>query len=79
MNQVTLWDRILLRSQSPVIQIAEGNSEYYFFDDGMGLKGNNVSLVLAWNVVPNAGYLALTPGTGHHVFTFPSQYTQRRL
>ncbi|KAK2563361.1 Signal peptidase complex subunit 3 [Acropora cervicornis] len=55
------------------------NTKYYFFDDGMGLKGNqNVSLYLSWNVIPNAGILPLITQENKFSFDFPGEYTVNR-
>jgi signal peptidase complex subunit 3 len=36
-NQVVLWDKIILRGESPVIDISSASPKYYFWDDGNGL------------------------------------------
>uniref|UniRef100_A0A8B9CEA4 Signal peptidase complex subunit 3 n=1 Tax=Anser brachyrhynchus TaxID=132585 RepID=A0A8B9CEA4_9AVES len=63
LNQVVLWDKIMLRGDNPRLFLKDMKSKYFFFDDGNGLKGNrNVTLTLSWNVVPNAGILPLVTG-----------------
>uniref|UniRef100_A0A8B9P5L4 Signal peptidase complex subunit 3 n=1 Tax=Apteryx owenii TaxID=8824 RepID=A0A8B9P5L4_APTOW len=63
LNQVVLWDKIILRGDNPRLFLKDMKSKYFFFDDGNGLKGNrNVTLTLSWNVVPNAGILPLVTG-----------------
>jgi len=37
-NQVVLWDKIVLREQKQLIDLSSVNAEYYFFDDAKGLK-----------------------------------------
>lgn len=76
-NQVILWDHIIRRNiESPMLKLRNENLKYYFWDDGHGLIGNkNVSLKLAWNVIPNAGQLPLWPGSGSYRLTFPDKYT----
>ena len=37
-NQVFLWDKILLRDENGVLEYKDMNTDYYFFDDGLGLK-----------------------------------------
>lgn len=55
------------------------NTNYYFWDDGNGLRGNsNVTLSLSWNVIPNAGTLSIIRGSGSHSFSFPKEYTNVR-
>ncbi|CAM4547916.1 unnamed protein product [Caretta caretta] len=75
LNQVVLWDKIILRGDSPKLLLKDMKSKYFFFDDGNGLKGNrNVTLTLSWNVVPNAGILPLVAGSGHVSVPFPDTY-----
>ncbi|KAK9398981.1 signal peptidase complex subunit 3 [Crotalus adamanteus] len=75
LNQVVLWDKIILRGDSPKLLLKDMKSKYFFFDDGNGLKGNrNVTLTLSWNVVPNAGILPLVTGAGHISVPFPDTY-----
>uniref|UniRef100_A0A673BJ43 Signal peptidase complex subunit 3 n=1 Tax=Sphaeramia orbicularis TaxID=375764 RepID=A0A673BJ43_9TELE len=50
-------------------------SKYFFFDDGNGLRANkNITLMLSWNVVPNAGILPLVAGSGQISLPFPDTY-----
>ncbi|KAI5943734.1 Signal peptidase complex subunit 3 [Manis javanica] len=64
LNQVVLWDKIVLRGDNPKLLLKDMKTKYFFFDDGNGLKGNrNVTLTLSWNVVPNAGILPLVTGS----------------
>uniref|UniRef100_A0A2P2HWQ4 Signal peptidase complex subunit 3 n=1 Tax=Hirondellea gigas TaxID=1518452 RepID=A0A2P2HWQ4_9CRUS len=76
-NQVILWDRILLRGlDNSVLNLRNENLKYYFWDDGHGLLGNNnVTLKLAWNIIPNAGQLPLWSGIGSYRLSFPEKYT----
>lgn len=37
-NQVVLWDKILLRGENAVLNYKKMNTKYYFWDDGNGLK-----------------------------------------
>ncbi|NXY55149.1 SPCS3 peptidase, partial [Callaeas wilsoni] len=75
LNQVVLWDKIMLRGDNPRLSLKDMKSKYFFFDDGNGLKGNrNITLTLSWNVVPNAGILPLVTGSGHVSVPFPDTY-----
>jgi len=75
LNQVVLWDKILLRGENAVLDFKNMNTKYYFWDDGNGLKGHqNVTLSLSWNIVPNAGLLPSIFGSGQHTFKFPDTY-----
>ncbi|XP_017967230.1 signal peptidase complex subunit 3 [Drosophila navojoa] len=76
LNQVVLWDKIILRGDNAVLDFKNMNTKYYFWDDGNGLKDNkNVTLSLSWNIIPNAGLLPSVRSTGKHTFKFPSEYT----
>ncbi|CAB4062084.1 SPCS3 [Lepeophtheirus salmonis] len=78
-NQVVLWDKIIKRGQNAILDYRSMNAKYYFWDDGNGLKGHqNVTLTLAWNVIPNAGSLPRIASTGSHSFKFPDKYTSGR-
>ncbi|XP_032835606.1 signal peptidase complex subunit 3 [Petromyzon marinus] len=74
-NQVVLWDRIMLRGENASLHYHSLRSKYFFFDDGNGLRGNpKVSLSLSWNVIPNAGVLPLLSGIGASSVRFPDSY-----
>lgn len=75
LNQVVLWDKILLRGENAVLDFKNMNTKYYFWDDGNGLVGHkNVTLTLSYNIVPNAGLLPSVFGSGKHQFKFPDTY-----
>merc|ERR1711879_1004194 len=75
-NQVVLWDKIIQRGENAVLDYRSMNTKYYFWDDGNGLLNHkNVTLTLAWNIIPNAGNLPRIASTGFHSFKFPSEYT----
>ncbi|MBN3300043.1 SPCS3 peptidase, partial [Amia calva] len=75
LNQVVLWDKIVLRGESTKLNLKDMKSKYFFFDDGSGLRANkNITLTLSWNVVPNAGILPLVMGSGHKSIPFPESY-----
>ncbi|XP_061679018.1 signal peptidase complex subunit 3-like [Syngnathoides biaculeatus] len=75
LNQVVLWDDIVLRGEDERVQLRGAKSKYFFFDDGDGLLGNhNITLTLSWNVVPNAGGLPLVAGGGRVTLPFPEHY-----
>uniref|UniRef100_A0A1B6KPJ9 Signal peptidase complex subunit 3 n=1 Tax=Graphocephala atropunctata TaxID=36148 RepID=A0A1B6KPJ9_9HEMI len=80
LNQVVLWDKIILRGENAVLDFKNMNTKYYFWDDGNGLRGNpNVTLTLSWNIIPNAGLLPSIFALGHHTFQFPNEYTMSRV
>ena len=74
-NQVVLWDKIIERGQNATLNYNSMNTKYYFWDDGNGLKNHqNVTLTLAWNIIPNAGNLPRIAASGSHSFKFPTDY-----
>lgn len=79
-NQVVLWDKIIQRGDNAVLDYRSMNTKYYFWDDGNGLRDHqNVTMTLAWNVIPNAGNLPRVASTGSHSFKFPPTYTTARV
>ncbi len=79
LNQVVLWDHIMLRDQNPKLSLRDQHTKYYFWDDGNGLVGNdNVTLILSMNVIPNAGFLPIhSVPQSLHRFTFPNVYAAK--
>ncbi|KAJ1066812.1 hypothetical protein K5549_019465, partial [Capra hircus] len=78
LNQVVLWDKIVLRGDNPKLLLKDMKTKYFFFDDGNGL--NIVILFMlqfAWNYVPRR--IAVLFGLDHgFVFTFlphPREFT----
>ncbi|XP_077293425.1 signal peptidase complex subunit Spase22-23 [Arctopsyche grandis] len=80
LNQVVLWDKIILRGENALLDFKNMNTKYYFWDDGNGLKAHkNVTLSLSWNIIPNAGLLPSVFAHGQHSFRFPNEYTHSRV
>ncbi|XP_044748063.1 signal peptidase complex subunit 3 [Coccinella septempunctata] len=80
LNQVVLWDKIILRGENAKLNYKNMNTKYYFWDDGNGLRGNkNITLTLSWNIIPNAGFLPNIFAQGSHSFKFPVEYTTSRM
>ncbi|ENN79112.1 signal peptidase complex subunit 3 isoform X1 [Dendroctonus ponderosae] len=80
LNQVVLWDKIILRGENAVLDFKNMNTKYYFWDDGDGLRGNkNITLTLSWNIIPNAGLLPNIYASGMHSFKFPVEYTSSKM
>ncbi|CAG9536345.1 unnamed protein product [Cercopithifilaria johnstoni] len=80
LNQIVLWDKVLRRGEWSKIHEESITPKYYFMDDGTNLLSHkNVTLVLRWNVVPNAGYLAMAQGEGQYRVEFPSNYYSGRF
>ncbi|CAA9999847.1 unnamed protein product [Nesidiocoris tenuis] len=80
LSQVVLWDKIILRGEKAILDFKNMNTKYYFWDDGSGLRGHqNITLTLAWNIIPNAGLLPSIVARGQHSFAFPSNYTVTRV
>lgn len=37
-NQVVLWDKIIVRGENTILDLKKANTKYYFWDYGNGLK-----------------------------------------
>lgn len=75
LNQVVLWDHVLKRGEKGALSLINKSPEYYMWDDGFGLKGNdNVTLTLSMNIIPNAGFLQTAISPVVHTFSFPNRY-----
>ena len=58
------------------IRSSQTVNKYSLTDQGYGLKGNNVSLVLNWNTVPSTGLLTLSHGWSDiNEVTLPEKYS----
>merc|ERR1719369_1975649 len=80
LNQVVLWDKIILRGENAMLDYRSMNTKYYFWDDGNGLLAHkNVTMTLSWNIIPNAGNLPRITSHGMHSFSFPDSYTTSRV
>ena len=80
LNQVVLWDKIILRGENALLDYRSMNTKYYFWDDGNGLLHHqNVTMTLSWNIIPNAGNLPRIKSHGRHSFSFPDSYTTSRV
>jgi len=76
-NQVVIWDKIIMRGENALLDHQNMRPTYYFWDDGSELRGNkNVTLTLYWNVIPNAGRLPMLKGKGHQ-FKFADEYSTK--
>ena len=64
LNQAVVWDTIINSPEHAWIRSDMVVNKYSLTDQGYGLKGNNVTLVLNWNTVPSTGLLTL-----HHAFS----------
>ncbi|CAB3402790.1 unnamed protein product [Caenorhabditis bovis] len=77
-NQIILWDRIVERNNRVVMDERELRTKYYCMDDGRHLLGhNNVTLILRYNVVPNAGYLRLSQARQSVSLKLPTEYASK--
>ena len=38
LNQVVLWDKIIVRGENAILNLKNANTKYYFWDYGNGLK-----------------------------------------
>eukprot|EP00298_Acanthocystis_sp_HF-20_P025255 c37098_g1_i1.p1 GENE.c37098_g1_i1~~c37098_g1_i1.p1 ORF type:complete len:167 (+),score=52.86 c37098_g1_i1:34-534(+) len=71
-NEVVLWDDIITNEPNSLINKKEVHSEYRFKDKG--LRSNNITLSLQWNLLPHSGVLSFfTQGADSRIF--PSHKT----
>jgi len=78
LNQVVVWDTIINDVSQAWIRTDSVANKYSLTDQGFGLRGNNVSLVLNWNTVPSTGLLTLHHGYASsqvHTFWVPETYS----
>lgn len=77
LNQVVIWDKIVMKGDNYKLNMRGSKAKYYFWDDGPNLLGHqNITLYLNWNVVPNVGSLPNVAVDGSHKFAFPAQYAR---
>ncbi|XP_055586924.1 signal peptidase complex subunit 3-like [Uranotaenia lowii] len=80
LNQMVLWDKIILRGENAPLDFKNMITRYYFWDDGNGFRDHqNVTTTLTWNIVPNVGLLPNVFAHGHHSFKFSETLCRRRL
>ena len=76
LNQVVVWDQIISEPQHAWIRSSSVANKYSLTDQGYGLRGNNVTLVINWNVVPSTGLLTLQhEHKAVHTFQVPDEYS----
>jgi len=73
-NTAVLWDKIIMRGEKTSLDLKSIKTKYYFRDDTGTLSGENVTLTLSWNVMPNMGHLSWVKATETHSFSFPAEY-----
>lgn len=59
-NQVVVWDHIITSQDNAFINASSIVNKYSLTDQGFGLRGNDVTLVMHWNTVPITGLLTTT-------------------
>jgi hypothetical protein len=74
LNELTLWDKYYFRFENSVINEENSTPLFYFADDGTNLLGKDVTFVLRWTVIPNAGYMRNVDGGGEIVVKMPKNY-----
>ena len=75
LNQVVMWDHIVQARELAHLRYESVTNKYSLTDQGYGLKGNNVTLVLNWDVIPTTGLHLI----GHsfdqtYSFRLPNEY-----
>ena len=76
LNQVVIWDTIVEEPSQALIKADFAVNKYSLTDQGYGLRDNNVTLVLNWNIVPSTGLLTLHHAfDATHRFVVPAEYS----
>ena len=71
-----MWDQIISEPQHAWIRSSSVANKYSLTDQGYGLRANNVTLVVNWNVVPSTGLLTLQHAyKSVHTFEVPEEYS----
>lgn len=75
LNQVVVWDHIVQAREQAHLRYESVMNKYSLTDQGYGLKGNNVTLVLNWDMIPVTGLMRI----GHsfdqtYRFRMPDEY-----
>jgi signal peptidase complex subunit 3 len=74
LNEMVLWDKIILNGEKMELDLKAAKTKYYFRNDGKGLLNhNNITLILNWNVQPNMGDLKWVKSKSTHSFEFPGE------
>jgi len=75
LNEMVLWDKIVMNGEKMDIDMKSAKTKYYFRNDGKGLLGHeNITLILNWNVMPNMGDLKWRKSGDTHSFKLPTEY-----
>lgn len=74
-NQIVVWDRILLSPDEAVVDLRNEGAEYYITDQGFNLRGAEATLTVGWNVMPFTGQLYWGSSADVSTFAFPPEYT----
>jgi|EP00908_Phaeocystis_cordata_P012452 signal peptidase complex subunit 3 len=76
LNQVVVWDSIISEESQARIRTDTVVNKYSLIDQGYGLRDNNISLCLNWNIVPSTGLLTLHHGWSQlKEFRLPDAYS----
>jgi signal peptidase complex subunit 3 len=76
LNQVVVWDHIITGKESARIHSSSIINKYSLTDQGYGLRGNDIKLVMHWNTIPITGLLTTTAfRQSAHAFTLDDQYS----
>lgn len=75
-NQVVVWDHIVTGKEHAQIHSTSIVNKYSLTDQGYGLRGNDITLVLHWNTIPITGLLTSTSfRQSVHTFTLDDTYS----
>eukprot|EP00244_Chara_vulgaris_P002025 TRINITY_DN1339_c0_g2_i1.p1 TRINITY_DN1339_c0_g2~~TRINITY_DN1339_c0_g2_i1.p1 ORF type:complete len:174 (+),score=30.72 TRINITY_DN1339_c0_g2_i1:213-734(+) len=77
-NQVSLWDRIIVKKADAKFRLPFVRNKYKLVDQGNYLQGRSLNLTMYWNIMPITGAIR----TGKKVFSkfvLPKEYTSSSI
>lgn len=72
-NQVTIWDHIVMEKENALIDKQGALNKYSLFDHGHGLRNRDITFWLNWYIVPVSGVLFSQHGEADRL-RLPSSY-----
>jgi len=73
-NQVVVWDKLILDKESAVLNLEKAIGKYMLVDQGFGLRSNKIKFTLYWDLLPITG-LNSVGSAGTVSVAFPSEYS----
>ncbi|KAI3388700.1 hypothetical protein SNEBB_002163 [Seison nebaliae] len=77
-NQLILWDYIMLRKDKRRLIKENEPLKYPLVDDGAELRGRDLKFTVRANIIPNAGHLPNEQIGRDYFYKLPKNYTQTK-